>query len=64
VPSRIAPELNNEVTEAVDDDGVLAKARLAVDVADGPNPLRNAIGRAAATVLPVPPRVAKDVRMA
>lgn len=40
--SGVAPQLDDEVAEAVDNGGVLAKARLAMDVADGANPLRDA----------------------
>jgi hypothetical protein len=43
MPTRLAPKLDDEVTEAVDNGGILAKARLAVDVADGADPLRYAI---------------------
>jgi hypothetical protein len=43
MPTRIAPKLHDEVTEAVDDDGIFAEAWLAVDIADGADPLRYAI---------------------
>ena len=43
MPTRLAPKLDDEVTETVDDGGILAKARLAVDGADGADPLRYAI---------------------
>jgi len=43
MPTRLTPELDDEVTEAVDDGGIFAEARLAVNVADGADPLRYAI---------------------
>src|SRR5947207_11532571 len=41
--SRIARELDDEIAEAVGDGSVLGEARLAVDVADGANPLGHPI---------------------
>ena len=41
--SGFAPEFDDEVAEAVDDRGVLTEAGLAVDVADGADPLGHAI---------------------
>jgi hypothetical protein len=41
--SRISPQLDDEVAEAVGDGRVLCEARLAVDVADGANPVGHAI---------------------
>lgn len=41
--SGIAPELDHEVAEAVDDGRVLAEVGRAVHVANGPDPLRHAI---------------------
>ena len=42
MPSCIAPKVDDEIAEAVDDGGILAEARCAVDVAEGTNPLRYA----------------------
>jgi hypothetical protein len=41
--SRLAPELDDQVAEAVDDGSVLPETRLAMYVADGPDPLRHPI---------------------
>ena len=43
MPSRLAPELDDEVAEAVDDGRVLTEAGLAVDVPDRPDPPRYAV---------------------
>ena len=43
VPPGVAPQLHDEIAEAVDDLGVFAKPRLAVDVADGADPFRHTI---------------------
>jgi hypothetical protein len=43
VPPGVAPELHDQVTEAIDDCGVLTKARLAVNIANGADPFRHPI---------------------
>jgi hypothetical protein len=40
---RPAPQLDDQITEAVDDLGVLREPRRAVDVTDGSQPLRHAV---------------------
>ena len=39
----VAPELDDQIAEPVDDAGVLAEARRAVHVTDSPEPLRDAV---------------------
>jgi hypothetical protein len=43
VPPGIAPELHDQITETIDDCGVLTKARLAVNIANCADPFRHAI---------------------
>lgn len=43
VPSRVTPQIDNEVAEAVDDFGVLLEIRCGLHIADDPEPFRHAI---------------------
>ena len=43
MPARVAPELDDEIAETVDDEGVQLEVGRTVDVSDGTEPLRDPI---------------------